>query len=671
VVDQPLPGWRAQIRHRYTVVAVVFLCWTVAIVARLLFLQVYSYDDLQARAERQQQRIVPAAAKRGDIYDRNGRLLAYSVDADTIYAVPGEIRDPEKAATKICAALIDCDRGERAVILKRLGRTGAFSYVKRQVTPAEARAVAALGLEGIGFTTESKRFYPNRELASHLVGYAGTDNEGLGGIESAFDKVVKGKEGKLLVQTDARGRAFSRLERQPTAGGTVELTIDSQLQYIAERELRAGVREHRADAGTAVILDPNTGEILAMANWPTFNPNIYGESSDNARRNRAIQDLYEPGSTFKIVTASAAIEEHLFNPADIIDVSAGLIRIGNRVVDDMHRYGPLSFTDVLVKSSNVGAIKIGSRGGAERMIQYVRRFGFGRPTSHDFPGESSGIVWSNLNDSALASVSMGYQIGVTPLQVVAAASAVANGGTLYEPRVIRAITKDGVRTVVKPTAVRTAIKKSTAATLTTIMEQVVERGTATRAKIPGYTIAGKTGTADKLINGRYSNSQQNVSFVGFVPSRNPALAIIVMIDSPRAGGDTGGVVAAPIFQRIAADALRHLGVPLSVNPSPAIILPRRAAGAPLAPVQPVVVPVRNIGGDITSLPVTSLPDLRGYGAREAVHELVRLGLTPRVRGLGIVVDQEPDPGAPIEPGTTCTLVLDRDPHAALVPGVPQ
>jgi cell division protein FtsI (penicillin-binding protein 3) len=671
VVDQPLPGWRAQIRHRYTVVAVVFLCWTVAIVARLLFLQVYSYDDLQARAERQQQRIVPAAAKRGDIYDRNGRLLAYSVDADTIYAVPGEIRDPEKAATKICAALIDCDRGERAVILKRLGRTGAFSYVKRQVTPAEARAVAALGLEGIGFTTESKRFYPNRELASHLVGYAGTDNEGLGGIESAFDKVVKGKEGKLLVQTDARGRAFSRLERQPTAGGTVELTIDSQLQYIAERELRAGVREHRADAGTAVILDPNTGEILAMANWPTFNPNIYGESSDNARRNRAIQDLYEPGSTFKIVTASAAIEEHLFNPADIIDVSAGLIRIGNRVVDDMHRYGPLSFTDVLVKSSNVGAIKIGSRVGAERMIQYVRRFGFGRPTSHDFPGESSGIVWSNLNDSALASVSMGYQIGVTPLQVVAAASAVANGGTLYEPRVIRAITKDGVRTVVKPTAVRTAIKKSTAATLTTIMEQVVERGTATRAKIPGYTIAGKTGTADKLINGRYSNSQQNVSFVGFVPSRNPALAIIVMIDSPRAGGDTGGVVAAPIFQRIAADALRHLGVPLSVNPSPAIILPRRAAGAPLAPVQPVVVPVRNIGGDITSLPVTSLPDLRGYGAREAVHELVRLGLTPRVRGLGIVVDQEPDPGAPIEPGTTCTLVLDRDPHAALVPGVPQ
>jgi cell division protein FtsI (penicillin-binding protein 3) len=665
-MEHPLPGWRSEVRRRYAALAAVFLAWTLAIVARLLFLQVISHDELQARADRQQQRVVPATAKRGDIYDRNGRLLAYSVDADTIYAVPSEIDDPTATATKVCTALVGCDAAERTAIARRLGRGGAFAYVKRRVKAEEARAVAALGLQGLGYTTESKRFYPNRELGAHLIGYAGTDNEGLGGLEAAFDKVVRGREGKLLVQTDARGKAFSRLERQPTAGGTIELTIDSQLQHIAERELRAGVKEHRADAGTAVILDPNTGEILAMANWPTFNPNVYGESPEIARRNRAIQDLYEPGSTFKLVTASAAIEEHLFNPAEIVDVSAGLIRIGNRVVDDMHRYGPLSFTDVIVKSSNVGAIKIGARVGAERMSQYVRRFGFGRPTSRDFQGESSGIVWSNLNESALASVSMGYQIGVTPLQMVAAASAVANGGTLYEPRVIRAITKDGVRTVVKPTAVRTAIKKSTAATLTTIMEAVVERGTATRAKIRGYTVAGKTGTADKLINGRYSNSQQNVSFIGFVPSRNPVLAMIVMIDSPRAGGDTGGVVAAPIFQRIADDALRHLGVPPTVDPSPAIIVPRRAAMTAAMPAQPVVVPISNQAGS-----VTALPDLRGYGAREAVHELVRLGLTPRVRGLGIVVDQDPEPGAPIEPGTVCTLVLDRDPHAALVPGVPQ
>jgi cell division protein FtsI (penicillin-binding protein 3) len=648
------------------VLASIFVLWAVTIVARLVFLQVIQHEELVARAVNQSEREMKAPAKRGEIFDRNGRLLAYSVDADSIYAVPGQIKDKAETARQLCAALKDCGPSERAAIARQLGRAGAFAYVKRRVSPAEARAVANLEIPGIGFTRESKRFYPNRELGAHLIGYAGLDNVGLGGVEAAYDKVVRGREGTLLVHTDARGRAFHRVERSPTAGGSIELTIDAQLQYIAERELRAGVMEHRADAGTAVVMDPGTGEILAMANWPTFNPNAYGESPEAARRNRAIQDLYEPGSTFKIVTASAAIEERVFNPAEIIDVSAGLIRIGSRVIDDMHRYGPLSFTDVLVKSSNVGAIKIGARVGAERMIQYVRRFGFGRPTSHDFKGESAGIVWSNLNDSALASVSMGYQVGVTPLQVVTAASAVANGGTLYEPHLVRAVTRDGVRTAVKPNAVRTAIARPTAATLTNIMEAVVERGTATRAKIAGFTVAGKTGTADKLVNGRYSNTQQNVSFVGFVPSRNPVLAIIVMIDTPRAGGDTGGVVAAPIFQRIAEEGLRHLGVAPNVNPAPPVIVPRRASVAPAAPARPVVVPV----AAFTPEGATALPDLRGYGAREAVHELVRLGLTPRVRGVGIVVDQQPAPGAPLEPGTLCTLVLDRDPHSALVPGVP-
>ena len=645
--------------------AVIFVLWTVGIVTRLVYLQVLHHQEMVARAENQYGREMKAPAKRGEIHDRNGRLLAYSVDADSIYAVPGQITDKAGIARRLCAVLEDCGPTERAAITRQLGRPGAFAYVKRRVTPAEAQAVAALDLEGIGFTRESKRFYPNRELASHLIGYAGIDNVGLGGIEAAYDKVVRGREGRLLVQTDARRRAFSRLERSPTAGGSIDLTIDAQLQYIAERELHEGVRAHRADAGTAVVLDPNTGEILAMANWPTFNPNAYGDAPEAARRNRAIQDLYEPGSTFKLVTASAAIEERLFNTAEIIDVSAGLIRFGSRVVNDMHRYAPLSFTDVIVKSSNVGAIKIGARVGAERMNLYVRRFGFGRPSSRDFQGESSGIVWSTLNDSALASVSMGYQVGVTPLQMAAAASAVANGGTLYEPRLVRGVTREGVRTAVKPNAVRTAISKQTAATMTGIMEAVVERGTATRAKIAGFTVAGKTGTADKLVNGRYSNTQQNVSFVGFVPSRNPALAIIVMIDTPRIGGDTGGVVAAPIFQRIAEQGLRHLGIAPTVNPSPAVIVPRRAAAAPRAPAQPVVLPVLNVARD-----VTSLPDLRGYGAREAVHELARLGLTPRVRGVGIVVDQHPAPGAPLEPGTLCTLVLERDPQPALVPGVP-
>ena len=665
MAEQTLPGWRTQTRDRYSVLAVIFSLWTLGIVARLVFLQVIDHQNLVARAEQQYGRQMEAPAKRGEIYDRNGRLLAYSVDADSIYAVPNQVKDKAAAAQKLCVVLKGCDPAERAAIAKSLNRQGPFAYIKRRVGPTEAHAVAALGLEGIGFAKESKRFYPNRELASHLIGYAGMDNVGLGGVEAAYDKVVRGREGRLLVQADARGRAFSRLERLPTAGGSIELTIDAQLQHIAERELRAGVKEHRADAGTAVVMDPNTGEILAMANWPTFNPNTYRDFPETARRNRAIQDLYEPGSTFKIVTASAAIEEHLFNTQEIIDVSAGLIRIGHRVVDDMHRYGPLSFTDVLVKSSNVGAIKIGARVGAERMNLYVRRFGFGRPTSRDFQGESGGIVWSNLNDSALASVSMGYQVGVTPLQMVTAASAVANGGTLYEPRLVRTVNKDGVRTAVKPHAVRTVISKQTAATLIEIMEAVVERGTATRAKIAGFTVAGKTGTADKLVNGRYSNTQQNVSFVGFVPSRSPALAIIVMIDSPRAGGDTGGIVAAPIFQRIADDSLRHLGVAPNINPGPPVVVPRRVDAAPVAPKPPVLEKVR-----FTQSSGTTLPDLRGLGVREAAHELARLGLTPRVRGTGVVVEQQPAPGAAIEPGTTCTLVLDRDPHSALLAGVP-
>jgi cell division protein FtsI (penicillin-binding protein 3) len=668
VADKTAPDWRSTVKSRLTVLAVVFACWTAAIVGRLVFLQVISHADMVVRADRQQNRTVTVAAKRGEIFDRNGRLLAYSVDADTIYAVPGEISDAPATAATLCRALEGCDRKEQAAMAARLARDERdFVYVKRRVTPGEAQRVAKLELKGVGFSKESKRFYPNRELAAHVIGYAGLDNVGLGGIEATYDKVVRGREGMLLVQTDARGRAFSRLERSPTAGGSVELTIDAQLQFIVERELGEGVRHHRADSGTAVVLDPSTGEILAMANYPTFNPNVYTESPETARRNRAIQDLYEPGSTFKLVTASAALELSLFNPAEIIDVSAGVIRFKGRVISDMHRYGPLSFTDVLVKSSNVGAIKIGARVGAEQMGLYVRRFGFGRSASRDFPGESPGIVWSNLGDSALASVSMGYQVGVTPLQVVTAASIVANGGTLFEPRIVSAITREGTRTVVKPNAVRTVIKPQTAATLTTIMEQVVERGTATRAKVAGYTIAGKTGTADKLVNRRYSNTQQNVSFVGFAPSRNPRLAVIVMLDSPKAGADTGGVVAAPIFQRIAEDALRYLGVAPNVDPAPPVIVPpRRAQNASARQVVPEVVQAKNVDSG-----VVVLPDLRGYGAREAIHELARLGLTPRITGTGVVVSQSPEPGSPLERGTTCTLELTRAPHPALVAGVPQ
>jgi len=669
VSAQPDPNWRPVLRRRLMVAAGVLACWVLAIEARLVVLQVVQHDELSLRAERQQSETQKTPGKRGEIYDRKGRLLAYSVDADTIYAVPTDVADPATAAALLCAAFDECTRKDRDQLRERLSRKRrsggltSFQYVKRRATPIEAKRIAALELKGIGFMKESKRFYPNRELAAHLLGYVGTDNAGLHGLEATFDKTVRGREGTMLVQTDARGHAFSRLDRPPTTGGSLELTIDQQLQYIVERELKAGVEAARADGGTAVAMDPHTGEILAMASWPTFNPNQYVGTDAAALRNRAVQDLYEPGSTFKLVTASAAIQEGVINPGDMVDTQGGVIKFpGRKPITDMgHNYGVLSFTDVIVKSSNVGAIKVGLMVGAERMGLYIRRFGFGKPSSPDFPGESPGIVWnpSKLNDSALASVSMGYQIGVTPLQMAAAASVIANGGTLYEPHVVRATIKGGVRTAVAPKVVRRAILPETAATLTTIMESVVIDGTGKRAALTSFTVAGKSGTANKLVNGRYSESQQNVSFVAFVPSRNPVMTVIVMVDSPRVGGDTGGVIAAPIVKRIAEAGLRQMGVTPTINQPPPVMIARRdqnpvtTAAAPLTPAIVTMTASMTDGG--------GLPDLRGMSARDALRELARLGLTARMQGAGVVTEQTPAPGSTIEPGAACTLVLNRRP----------
>ncbi len=666
MAEQPF-NWRPTLSSRIVVTAALFAVWTAVILGRLVYLQVFQHAELVARAERQQLRTLPVPAKRGEIYDRRGRLLAYSVDADTVYAVPGEIEDASKTASALCKAFDDCDRKEQQSILERLNRQRSFVYVRRRITPAEARKVAALNLEGIGFMRESRRFYPNKELAAHLLGYVGLDNVGLGGIESAYDKVIRGREGTVLVQTDARRRAFSRVERTPTTGGTLELTVDEQLQYIVERELRIGVQENDADGGTAVMLEPRTGEILAMASFPTFNPNAYSTFEEVDRRNRAVQDIYEPGSTFKVVTMSAALEEGVLPLNAMIDTNPGSIRFGGRVIDEFagHNYGVLSFSDAIIRSSNVGAVKIGLRIGAERLGVYINRFGFGRPTSPDFPSESPGIVWNpaKLNDSALASVSMGYQVGVTPLQVAAAVNAVANGGTWIEPRVVRSYMSEGVRTKVVPRVSRTAIKPETVAKVLPIMEAVVQEkiGTATRAQVPGYMVAGKTGTADKLVNGHYSGSQQNVSFVGFVPSRDAAFTLIVMIDSPRNGRAAGGRVAAPVFQRIAAASLRYMGVPPTIDAPPPVVVARREEN----PITPTA--ARLQGPAIVTLPPGAedsslFPDLRGLGARDALRALSRLGVTARMKGAGVVVEQTPAPGAPLEPGVTCTLQLERHPR---------
>jgi cell division protein FtsI (penicillin-binding protein 3) len=371
--------------------------------------------------------------------------------------------------------------------------------------------------------------------------------------------------------------------------------------------------------------------------------------------------LYEPGSTFKVVTASAAIEEKVMPIDTLIDTNPGQIRIGSRVVRDMRNHGVLSFSDVIVESSNVGAIKIGFKIGTERLSRYVQRYGFGHPVSPDFPGESSGIVWNpdKWTDSALASVSMGYQVGVTPLQMVTAVSSVANLGELVEPRVIRAVYHGNRRYGVQPKIVRRTVSSDTAAVLTGIMESVVERGTARAARIPGYTIAGKTGTATKLVNGYYSKSDYNASFVGFLPSNNPAVAIIVVIDSPHAGPYTGGSISAPIFRRIAESTLRYLGIGPTLGPAPPVIVARRDESSGMQTAAPETVgPVVSFVADG---PPMTVPDLSGMSARDAMRKLVTIGLTARISGDGVVVSQDPPAGAPLEAGGVSRVTLERSP----------
>lgn len=658
MADKPSIEWRITLKRRLTIAICLLFAWAGAIEARLIYLQVFRHAEFAARAEQQQSRRIPSPAKRGELLDRHGKILARSVDADSVYADPSEVGDPDRAAARLCEALGDCDADDRRGIADRIRKGRYFAHVQRQVTPEQARRVAELKLEGVGFIKESRRFYPNRDLASQLLGYVGVDNVGLSGIESTYDSIILGKPGTVVVQTDARRQAFSRVERPPTTGASIELTVDQYIQHVAERELEAGVKSSGASTGSAVVMDPHTGEILALANYPSFNLNTYREARPEARRNRAVQDYYEPGSTFKIVTASAAFEEKAISPDDLIDASAGNIRFGSRVINDDHNYGVLSFRDVIVKSSNVGAIKVALRLGPQKIGDYVRRFGFGRPSSPDFRGESPGMVWdpSSLDASALASVAMGYQVGVTPLQMAAAVSVVANGGELVQPRVVRAVIRDGRRLPVPHKSLDRVLSRGTAVTMTDIMEKVVEKGTGTRARLPGYTVAGKTGTAKKSVGGSYrGHSDYNVSFVGFVPSRAPVFTIVVVVDSPHRVSPYGGVVAAPIFQKIADAALRHYGVSPSINAPEPVLAGRweerlELTAGPAAP--RAIVPLGGSSGEV-------FPDLTGLSAREATAILTRLGYTARLRGAGLVVEQTPEPGAPLDSSTTAVLTLDR------------
>ena len=646
----PANRWRYSVRGRVMVAACALALWGIAIEARLVHLQVVRYGEFVERAERQQSRSIATHPKRGEILDREGRVLAYSVEADTVVAVPVDVDDPVETVRLLCDVL-GCDSDQAELLQTRLGGTKQFAYVRRRVSVKAAQRIRELDRKGIGLIKEDRLFYPNKELASHLIGYVGIDNQGLHGLESSYDNEMKGRPGRVQIQVDARGRTFSRVERPPTMGVSLELTIDKYLQHIAERELRATVLEHDAAGGSVVVMDPHTGDILALANEPTFNPNAFSLSTAAVRRNRATQDVYEPGSTFKIVTASAALEEQVFRPDEVIDVSPGVIYFGGRPIRDIGSYGALSFADVIVKSSNVGASKIGVKLGAERLGRYVRRFGFGQAFGREFPGQSRGIVHdpSRLTDSTLARMSMGYSISVTPLQMAVAMNAIANGGELIAPRLVAGLRSADSYSEIPGRVVRRAITRETASTLTRIMEDVVSRGTARNARLTGYTVAGKTGTAEKIVNGRYSDTDHIASFVGFVPSTRPALTILVVIDDV---ARFGGSVAAPAFQRIAEASLRHLAIPPNVDAPPPILAS----------------PGFQVGQEVRghSIVETSsdpgpglMPDLQGLSARAALAIATDLGLSSRLTGHGSVVAQIPQSGQPIARGQELTVWLER------------
>jgi len=667
VADRSTDSWRATVKRRLAVVFFGLLVWSVGIEARLVYLQVVQYDELKQAAERQQQKTLVLPAKRGDILDRDGNVLAMSVDVYSVFADPSKAGEPEALVTAICGALQDCKAKERQDWIKRIREAQCpgkcpgkyFQYIRRQVPPDQAERVEALELDGVGFLPEERRRYPAGELASHLVGYVGLDNNGLAGIEAKYDTLILGSEGKVLAQNDLFGRTYNRVDRPPTVGASLELTIDRYVQHVAERELRAGVRAVGAVAGSVVVMDPATGQILALANYPTFDPNEWSAAGRAGLRNRAVLDYYEPGSTFKIVTASAALERGVVRTDTMLDASAGFIMIGRRTIRDDHNYGRLTFTDAIVKSSNVVAVQVAQQFGPKVMDAYTRAFGFGRPASPDFGGENAGRVygWKELTDTALASVAMGYQVGVTPLQMVTAVSAVANRGKLIEPRVVGAVIRDGERMAVPRRVLHPVIGEETAATLTGIMEQVVERGTGREAQVPGYRVAGKTGTTQKIVDGKYQGHRDyNVSFVGFVPSRAPELAIAVVVDTPRNDSRYGGTVAAPIFREIARAVLRHRGVPPSVARPEPLTGGRwdEAPGRPLprAITASLVLAADEAGG-------RPLPDLTGLSARDALRVLARLGIDPSFRGSGVVIGQVPPPGTPVEAGSRVGLRLDR------------
>jgi cell division protein FtsI/penicillin-binding protein 2 len=655
---------------------------------RLAYLQTSQHESLSKRARQQQLDVESLQAPRGLILDRRGRELARSIDVDSFYADPREMEDTE-AASAALGRVLNIDPVGLSVRLKeaKAARRG-FVWLARRIEDEQARAAKALKLKGVYSTEEQRRRYPNGQLAAHVLGFVGLDAKGLAGVEQVYDASLTGEEGKFTLNADGKRKAFESEGLEARAGQTLVLTIDQRVQHIVESELAAAMERTQAKSAAAIVLEPRTGEVLALANAPSFDPNDAGGATLEQRRNDALQNIYEPGSTFKIVPFTGALEEKLITPETRIDCP-GSISLPGRVVHD-HARGSLTATEALAKSSNVAAIKLGQRLGNDRLYEYMRRLGFGAKTGVELPGETAGLIRpvSKWQPGSIGSIPIGHEVGVTPLQMAAAYAAVANDGVRVAPHLVREVRDAEGRTVkrTEPESHR-VVSAETARVLRRMMEEVTLKGTARAAQLEGYTAAGKTGTAQKIDpkTRAYSHTKYVASFVGFAPLENPAVVIIVVIDEA-VGLHQGGQVAAPVFREIANQVLPYLDVMpdqlpevkatpgqlAAITPSATVLPTATAAGAEAehesagvgTPNLPVVAERRE--GEVGEVVYAAarerelmMPDLRGRSVRDVARICARLGLELEARGEGRAFRQSPEVGAALAPGQTVRIEFGR------------
>ncbi len=667
-VKRPYPG-------RLVFIIGLITLWSLLIVARLVQLQVLKHDELTQRAIKGQVQNRSILAPRGIIYDSHMDELASSVPVRTVAAEPRRIKNIPLAAEAL-ASLLEMNRGELQARLSDPAKQ-VFQIVRRRISPKAETQIEKIGIEGIYLLEESMRVYPNLDLACHTLGFVNLNGDGGAGLELQYDRDLKGEAGQLSFDVDAHGRSFrGKVQKPPVQGHSLVLSLDRSIQYITAKALAAGVEKARAAAGVAIVMESETGRILALSSYPFFNCNTYNEYAADLWRNRSVSDLYEPGSTFKVVVAATALEAGLTRPSEVIDCQMGSITIGRHIFHDHKPYGLLTFSQILENSSNVGAAKLGLRLGEKRLYDGLRTFGFGSKTGVDLPGEIPGLVrdWRQWSGLSIGAISFGQEVGVTSLQILCAINAIANGGYLVTPYVVdRVIDQKGDLLQARKPARTRILRPETAAAIRDAFEGVVLRGTGRKAALEGYRVAGKTGTAQKIVDGRYSNTRYLASFVGFAPLPDPRLTILVWIDEPK-GQIYGGDISAPVFKEITQESLLQLHVP--PNPSmplpkfnPALLAQSTEDFLPNAtPVMPVAAAREGTDGtaegadSITVLveeQSVTVPDFHGMPKRRVISYCQELGLQMQSTGSGIAVLQIPPPGTKVPVGEVCQVTFAR------------